>query len=128
MKTEKLIFALAFLFFTLGIQAQSKMYEKLSNKEGILLFDKFSSNKDITSVFVSKSMLSMISDIKLSEMGVNKIIGKLDQNVNFYGVKDKDIIKDLVMFVDQSNSNCTIIRILGTFTTEDIQQISKEAK
>ena len=46
-------------------------------------------------------------------------------NVIFYGEKEKDHFKTLVMVVDESNE-CTLIRLLGSFTAEDIQNITKK--
>ena len=47
------------------------------------------------------------------------------ENVVFYAEKEKDLFKSLVMFVDGSNE-CTLIRLLGSFTTDDIQNITKK--
>ncbi|GHT76028.1 hypothetical protein AGMMS50262_13130 [Bacteroidia bacterium] len=45
------------------------------------------------------------------------------ENVIFYAEKEKDRFKSLVMFVDGSDE-CTLIRLLGSFTAEDIKEIS----
>ena len=49
------------------------------------------------------------------------------ENVIFYAEKekDKDQFKSLVMFVDDG-VECTLIRLLGSFTAEDVQGIIKK--
>jgi len=47
------------------------------------------------------------------------------EEVIFYAEKEKDRFKSLVMFVD-GKDECTLIRLLGSFTTEDIQNITKK--
>jgi len=47
-------------------------------------------------------------------------------NVVFYGEKNDDHFTSLVMFVD-NETNCTLIRMLGKFTPQDIQDITKKA-
>lgn len=43
------------------------------------------------------------------------------ENVTFYAQKEKDSFKDLIMFIEESEE-CTIIRLIGTFTAEDVQK------
>ena len=45
-------------------------------------------------------------------------------NVIFYAEKEKDKFKSLIMFADDGDE-CTLIRLLGSFTAEDIQNITK---
>jgi hypothetical protein len=45
-------------------------------------------------------------------------------NVVFYGQKDGNFFKSLVMFAD-GDTECVLIRLLGKFTTEDIKKITK---
>jgi hypothetical protein len=52
-------------------------------------------------------------------------VRETDQNVTFYAHKDNNFIKDLIMFVDGAEEESTVIRFTGTFTVEDIQQITK---
>ena len=47
------------------------------------------------------------------------------ENVIFYAEKEKDRFKSLIMFADEG-SECTLIRLLGSFTAEDIQNITKK--
>jgi hypothetical protein len=46
-----------------------------------------------------------------------------ESNVTFYGQKEGNFIKSLVMVADEEEE-CTLIRLLGKFTTEDIRQIT----
>ena len=46
-------------------------------------------------------------------------------NIIFYAEKAKDRFKSLVMFVDQGDE-CTLIRLLGSFTAEDVQKVIKK--
>ena len=126
------------------------------------LFDKLSDNKQITTVFVSKVLLSMVPNMEIDANGVDikKLFNKLEQleiytssekegiqlmksvtdaikgnkkyevlmkikdgghDVNFYALKGKDFFKELVMCVE--GDDCVIMRLTGTFTQEDIQQV-----
>jgi hypothetical protein len=49
------------------------------------------------------------------------------ENVVFYGKKDDKLFSSLVMFSD-SESSCVLIRLLGKFTTQDIQDVTKTVK
>jgi hypothetical protein len=50
-----------------------------------------------------------------------------NDNVAFYGQKDGNFIKSLIM-VSDDDSVCTLIRLLGKFTTEDIKAIVEKVK
>lgn len=50
-----------------------------------------------------------------------------DDNITFYANKEKGRIKELIMYINNSDE-CTIIRILGNFTTEDIQSVISGSK
>jgi hypothetical protein len=50
-----------------------------------------------------------------------------NDNVAFYGQKEGTLIKSLIMFSDD-NFDCTLIRLLGKFTTEDIKAIVEKVK
>ncbi|GHS92245.1 hypothetical protein FACS1894174_09780 [Bacteroidia bacterium] len=160
MKTKGL-----FILFTLFISVA--MIEAQNNMSK--MFEKFSSNKDITSIIITKSMLNLIpaeSNVNMNGMDLKKLSDKLDQveiytseksdacksfrdemgivqkdkslellmsinekseNVNFYAQKNGDKIKELIMFVNEPDE-CVIIRIVGSFTSEDIKKITKDMK
>ena len=44
------------------------------------------------------------------------------EHVIFYAEKEKNRFKSLIMFVDEGDE-CTLIRLLGSFTAEDIQHV-----
>jgi len=46
-------------------------------------------------------------------------------NIIFYAEKAKDRFKSLIMFVDEGDE-CTLIRLLGSFTAEDVQKVIKK--
>lgn len=49
------------------------------------------------------------------------------QRVNFFGYKQNDRFKDLIMTVNEESSS-TIIRIKGNFTSEDVKSVMKKTK
>ncbi len=158
MKTKGLFIALMLLISVTAIQAQDNTSK---------MFEKFSNNNEITSIFISKAMLgSMSGDQYVNGIDIKGLKDKLNQieiytsenpeacksfrsemhlvqkenshellmsikdkgdNINFYAKKDNDKIKELIMFVDQPKE-CVIIRILGSFTSEDIEKITKNVK
>lgn len=155
MRTKALALTIILLFNIWGIHAQKSM------------FDKLSAHKDISTVYISKSLLKMMPDMDFEGADIKKLSGKLEQmeiynsndnkeaaklirdevaglgksktyevlmkikdkesNITFFTLKEKDKINDLVMFVDNLN-DCTVIRITGNFTAEDIQGAIDGAK
>ncbi|NDV93728.1 DUF4252 domain-containing protein [Dysgonomonas sp. 521] len=157
MKLKGLLLMLVFMFSFIAVQAQDKMFERFSN------------NKDITTVYISKALLSMVPNMAGADMGgvnVKSLANKLeqleiytsdskkafkemlseadamkknkayetlmsvkdkDQVVNFYAQRDGNgKFKDLIMFVNEE-SECTVIRIVGNFTMEDLQKVVNSA-
>lgn len=150
MKIKILALAIITVLSISVVQAQKSMFDRLSDQ------------KDITTVYISKSLLRLMPDIDTGGADIKGLAGKLEQmeiyssnsnkdaakiirnevagmvksrtyetlmkikdpgsDITFYAFKEKDKIKDLVMFVDQPEE-CTIIRIMGNFTTEDIQKV-----
>lgn len=150
MKIKILALAIITVLSVSVVQAQKSMFDKLSDQ------------KDITTVYISKSLIKLMPDIDTGGADIKGLAGKLDQieiyssnsnksaakiirdeiatmvksktyetlmkikdqgnDVTFYAFKEMDRIKDLVMFVNQPEE-CTIIRIMGNFTTEDIQKV-----
>lgn len=134
-------------------------------------FDKFSDNKDITQVTITKTLLNMIPGVtgtmNMNGINVKDIMTKLDQidiftsdkkatmgmmrkemsaffksnksyeilmkvkdesdHVTFYGQKDGEIIKSLVMLAE-GDEEYVIIRLMGKFTAQDIQNITKSER
>jgi hypothetical protein len=152
------------ILFTLFISAATVQAQNNGSK----MFEKFSENKEITSIIITKFMLNLIptesANIKMNGLDLKNLSDKLDQieiytsekpeacksfrdemdiiqkskstellmsinekneTVNFYAQKSGDNIKELIMFVNESRE-CTIIRILGLFTPNDIKNITKK--
>lgn len=156
MKIKALFITILFILGVISVQAQSTdMFEQLSN------------HKDVTTVYISKSLLKMVPNTNAGGIDIKSLAGKLDQveiystngskeadkairkeieavaksktyetlmkikdgwdNIAFYGHKEKDNFKDLIMFIDEPGE-CTIIRIMGNFTAEDIQKVMDSKK
>ena len=129
------------------------------------IFDGFSKNKNISSVYVSKTLLKLAGgmDMDMGGIEVKSLINKLDgveiytsenasgikelnaakdkissikdyellmkvnedgDDVTFFVKQTNDVITDFVMFALEPNES-TVIRIVGAFTMEDIQNIVK---
>ncbi|MDR3057292.1 MAG: DUF4252 domain-containing protein [Prevotella sp.] len=155
MKIKGLLIAVVFMLSTVAVQAQDKMFEK------------FSDNKDITTVYISKALLSMVPNMDAGGVNVKGLANKLekleiytsenkgamktmaseaqvmkknkayetlmsvkekDQIIDFYAQQDSNgKFKDLIMFVNQPDE-CTVIRIVGSFTMDDIQGVMNSVK
>lgn len=153
MKTKTLLIIIAIIAGSLAAQAQDKMYEK------------FSGNKDISTVFISKALLSMASGMDMGGMNIKGLTSKLermeiytsesknamklmasemeavkknkvyetlmtvkeeDDITNFYALKSSDgKFKEMIMHISDADE-CTIIRIVGNFTMEDIQSVTQD--
>lgn len=154
MKT-KILLTITLFLFSFAVWAQNDVFEKLSN------------NKDISVVYISKSLLGMMSksDMKVDGADIKSLAGKLEkmeiynaesksgsnlikaevdklkdkkyetlmrikdenENITFYAYKEKDKFKDLIMYINTPDE-CTLIRIAGNFTTEDIQDVVNGSK
>jgi hypothetical protein len=87
--------------------------------------DIFTSNTEVSRQKMKKEITTFFKDNKSYEV-LMKIKDGSD-NVIFYGQKEDDFIKSLVMFVDDP-TDCVIIRLLGKFTTEDIRKITESVR
>lgn len=150
MKTKIYLITILLIFSFLTVNAQEDIFEKLSNHE------------DITTVYISKSLLNLMPDVNTGGANIKGLTGKLEQleiyntegskdasklmkqeiaglvkskkyeilmkvkekdnNVTFYVYKEKERIKDLIMFVDDMDE-CSIIRVKGDFSAEDVQGV-----
>jgi hypothetical protein len=88
-----------------------------------VLGDKFTSEKDAAREMMRKGITTFFKNNKSYEVSMKIKDGS--DNAIFYGQKEDDFIKSLIMFVDDP-SNCVIIRLLGKFTTEDIRKITEK--
>ncbi len=158
MKTPNIIIIFIMFLSSLSLSAQNTTQ----------MFDKFSDNEEITTVFISKALLQMAPELKADMGGANisNLIGKLSQieiyttekksvaqmmksesdkliknksyeslmtvkdkkdNVVFLIQRNKDRIDELLMVVSGLDE-CTIIRITGDFTMEDIRKVMSESE
>jgi hypothetical protein len=155
MKTKALLIAVAIMIGAITVQAQDKM------------FDKFSKNNEISTVFISKALLSMSGNMNMGGANIKSLSNKLERmeiyssenknatalmkaeagkisadksfevlmtvkdkadHITFYAKRNKgDTFKDLIMVINDPDE-CTIIRIVGTFTMEDIQGVMGNKK
>ena len=150
MKIKIITLAIITAFSVLGVQAQKGMFDKLSNHKDVtavyiskalikMMPEIDTGGADIKAlagkleqmeIYSSYSNKEAANIIRKEVEGMTKtktyeVLMKIkDQgsNITFYAFKEKDRIKDLVMLIDQSDE-CTIIRIMGNFTAEDIQKV-----
>jgi hypothetical protein len=87
--------------------------------------DIFTSQDDDTRKLMVKEATNYFADNKAYEV-LMRVKDKKD-NVVFYGQKDGDFFTSLVMFVNNED-NCALIRMLGKFTPQDIQNITNASK
>jgi hypothetical protein len=84
--------------------------------------DIFTSEGDAAKQMMRKELTAYFKSDKSYEV-LMRIKDNAD-NIVFYGQQDGNFIKSLVMFVD-GDDDCVIIRLLGKFTTQDIQKITE---
>jgi hypothetical protein len=136
-------------------------------QEGI--FKKFSEQKNITCITITKTLLNMLPDVsssvEMNGMNIKDITANLEQidiftsqdnsarlmmkketaqhfkndksyevlmkikdeesNIIFYGQKNDNFFKSLVMLIDEDDEY-VLIRLSGKFTTEDIRMLTKK--
>lgn len=83
--------------------------------------DIFTSNKDSIRQIMRKEVTTFVKNNKSYEVLMKVKDG--GDHVTFYAQKDNEFIKTLIMFVDEP-TECVIIRLIGKFTTKDIQKIT----
>ena len=113
------------------------------------LFDKYSEMDNVTSVYISKAMLNLKGKIEGLQVlttennsikekmrdDFKKLISKDHQELmrvkdgktraTFYVKQKGDLISEMIMLADTDNS-FNVIQLLGNFTLQDIQEITKE--
>lgn len=85
--------------------------------------DIFTSENSSTKQLIKKAANELFKSDKSYEI-LMKVKDKGD-DVVFYGQKEGNFFKSLVMFVDNDKES-VLIRLLGKFTLEDIQELKKE--
>ena len=146
-------------FFTVALLTISLLSAQAQSSD---MFQRLSAHQDVTSVYVSRVLLGMMSNLNLNTGGIDvrRLSGRLEQievyntngnaeanriiregvanlvnsgtyevlmrmrdgnnNIVFYARKEGNYFRDLIMHTQQSN-DYVLIRIMGTFTAEDIQ-------
>jgi hypothetical protein len=87
--------------------------------------DVFTSEEDASRQMMRQEMAAFFKKDKSYEVLMK--IRNDNENVSFYGQKEGAFIKSLIMFVD-GDDECVIIRLLGKFTTEEIQNVLSDKK
>jgi len=93
-----------------GKLEQLEIYDSNGNKDANSIM-----KKEIDALVKSKTYETLM---KVKDGG---------DNITFYAYKEKERFKDLVMFINDPE-DCTIIRIMGNFTAEDIQKVMDSKK
>ncbi|EGK00708.1 MAG: DUF4252 domain-containing protein [Prevotella sp.] len=151
MKIKVLITAILLLTGFATMHSQNNMFDRLSDNKDIstvyiskaLLnmmpkMDVGAGGADIKSLAGKLEQLEIYSSqskeaaklIRMEFEGLTKsktyetlmAIKDKGDNITFYARKEKDNFKDLIMFVNEPEE-CTVIRIMGTFTAEDVQKV-----
>ena len=86
--------------------------------------DVFTSGDADAKKMMAKETIKHLNGNKTYEV-LMRVKDKKD-DVVFYGEKNGDHFSSLVMFVNEED-NCVLVRILGKFTPQDIQDITKKA-
>jgi hypothetical protein len=84
--------------------------------------DIFTSEENAAKQMMRKEILAHFKNNKSYEVLMK--IKEKENDVVFYSQKDGNFIQSLVMFVD-GDDECVLIRLLGKFTTQDIQKITE---
>ncbi len=82
MKIKGLLIAVVFMLSAVAVQAQDKMFEK------------FSDNKDITTVYISKALLSMVPNMDAGGVNVKGLANKLEK-LEIYTSENKGAMKTM---------------------------------
>lgn len=154
MRIKGFIFTAIFLLLATAGFAQNPQLERYAGKEGMTYvfvssamlqllpasasFDtngvKISDIKDkISSLQIVSAKNAETSTQLRTEIGrmvgrnyeVLMMMVEEGSKITFYATKQGEMINDLVMVAD-SDTNYTVIQLLGRFTTTDIQNITKE--
>ena len=154
---KRIIFTLMLLAGTFAAFAQNRQLERLAGEEGISyvyvskamlsMISGQGSNTNINGVNVSdmadklnsfqvvsastadavQRLRSEAGNLSTGNMEVLMQVVEENNRVNFYTLKQGDIITDLLMISD-SGDEMTILQIQGRFTSQDIQKIAEATK
>lgn len=138
-----------------GLYAQNKLFDKLANNDNVTVvyiskalldmmpnLEATAGNTDLKKLANKLEQIEIYTcdddskTIKLMQTEMKALlqdksyaslmsIKEKDQFVNFFGHKQNDRYKDLIMTVDEGKS-VTIIRIKGNFTSDDVKDVIKK--
>lgn len=138
-----------------GLHAQDKLFNKLANNDNITVvyiskalldmipnLEATAGNADLKKLANKLEQIEIYTcddDLKTVKLMQTEMKGLLqdktysslmsikekNQFVNFFGLKQNDRYKDLIMTVDEGKS-VTIIRIKGNFTSDDVKDVIKK--
>lgn len=92
MKMKGLLIAIAFMLSAIAMQAQDKMFERFSN------------NKDITTVYISKALLSMVPNMDAGGLNVKNLANKLEK-LEIYTSESQSAMKAMVAEAQSMKKN-----------------------
>ncbi len=91
------------------------------------LFDKYEDTNGVTSIYISKTMLGMIPNVKAGKHDIGNIASKLDyirdEKVTIYQRTLKDGKNEFALLTEDKDE-VTIINLMGTITLKDIKDIA----
>lgn len=93
-------------------------FKQLSNK--LEQIEIYSCDNDAQTVAMMRNEMNTFTKNNTYESLMT--VKEKEQLVHFLGYKQNNRFKDLIMYVDEKNS-CTIIRIKGSFTSDDIKNV-----
>lgn len=152
MKTKFIYTIILVVTCIINTQAQEKLFEKLATNNNITVVQinkallelipqmqynpkaadikQLTQNLDMMEIYNCSNDLKTITFVKseMKEFAKTKTMESLmtikdkGQMVYFYGNKQKDRYKNLILYMEETD-NCTVIRITGNFTSNDIKNV-----
>lgn len=92
MKIKVLIIGMLFLLSATVVQAQD------------IMFDKFSNDRNISTVYVSKALLKMMPEMDMGGANVKGLANKLEQ-IEIYSSENKDAVKMMKLETESMKTN-----------------------
>lgn len=155
MKKNILYIITALLLGIQGLYAQDRLFDRLANNDNVTVvyiskalldmmpnleatagnadLKKLANKLEQIEIYTcdddSKTIKQMQTEMKglLQDKTYSSLMSIKEKNqfVNFFGLKQNDRYKDLIMTVDEGKS-ATIIRIKGNFTSDDVKDVIKK--
>lgn len=155
MRTKMFITTMFLMLSFIWAHAQNEVFEKLSDHKGITTvfisksllgmmpnmdmgganiagltgkleqMEIYTADSDKNAVRLIKNEITQL--VKSKKYETLMAIKEDGENISFYAHKDGDKFKDLIMYMEEPGE-CTVIRIMGNFTSSDIQKVIPENK